>query len=366
MQASRPLPEARRCPANPILKPTDIRPTHPELEVCCVMNAGALRRDGVTYLMLRVDERPHPEQGYVSTAISREGRIEILRFRRDTPGLDTHDPRGFTLPDGRMYITVLSHLRLARSKDGVHFAIEDQPAIFPAEPYEAYAAQDARMTEIEGTVYINYSAVSDHGIATALATTTDFVTYRRHGLIFAPDNRNVCLFPRRIAGAYHALHRPMHAVPIGLNSVWLACSSDLTHWGGHRRVMAPRPGAWDDHHIGGGAPPIETPHGWLVVYHGANRSNRYCLGVALLDRDDPARVLARHTQALLQPVMPYERQGFFGNVVFTDGAVVQDGLLRVYYGASDETVCLADFPLEEVLSALLSLSANGDRNYGEN
>jgi predicted GH43/DUF377 family glycosyl hydrolase len=343
---------ARRCAGNPILKPSDIPPTHPELEVCCVMNAGALRRDGVTYLMLRVDERPHPQEGYVGTAVSHGGKIEILRFRKDTPGLNASDPRGFTLPDGRMLITVLSHLRVARSHDGERFTVDPQPAIFPTEPYEAYAAQDARLTEIDGTVSINYSAVSDYGIATALATTRDFVAYERHGLIFAPDNRNVCLFPRRIDGWYYALHRPMHAVPIGLNSVWLARSQDLIHWGGHRRLMAPSARGWDDHHIGGGAPPIETPDGWLIVYHGSSVDNRYCLGVALLDRDDPSRVLARHEQPLLEPGMDYEKKGFFGNVVFTDGAVVQDGLLRVYYGASDTVTCLADFELEAVLQAL--------------
>jgi predicted GH43/DUF377 family glycosyl hydrolase len=346
------LPVARRCAANPIVTPAHVKPTHPELEVCCVMNAGALRRDGVTYLMLRVDERPHPAEGYVGTAVSHGGKIEILRFRKDTPGLDASDPRGFTLPDGRMLITVLSHLRVARSRDGERFTVDPQPAIFPTEPYEAYAAQDARLTEIDGTVYINYSAVSDHGIATALATTRDFVAYERHGLIFGPDNRNVCVFPERIGGSYCALHRPMHAVPIGRNSVWLARSPDLLHWGGHRRVMAPRQGAWDDFRVGGGAPPIETPDGWLIVYHGANRADRYCLGVALLDRDDPSRVLARHAQPLLEPEMDYEKKGFFGNVVFTDGAVVQNGFLRVYYGASDTVTCLADFELEAVLAAL--------------
>lgn len=320
------------------------------------MNAGALRRDGVTYLMLRVDERPIPQEGYISTAISHGGCVEIMRVRKDTPGLNADDPRGFLMPDGRMFITVLSHLRLARSHDGVHFVIDDQPAILPSEPYEAYAVQDSRMTEINGTVYINYSAVSDYGIATALATTTDFSTYQRHGLIFAPDNRNVCIFPRAINGWYYALHRPMHAVPIGLNSVWLARSKDMIYWGDHLRVMAPRHDGWDNHRVGGGAPPIETPDGWLIVYHGSSIDNRYCLGAALLDRDDPSRVLARHPLPLLEPEMEYEKKGFFGNVVFTDGAVVQDGLLRVYYGASDEVTCLADFDLDELLNALVRSS----------
>ncbi len=167
-----------------------------------------------------------------------------------------------------------------------------------------------------------------------------------------PLNRNVCIFPEKINGWYVALHRPMHNMPLGLNSVWLAQSRDLAYWGNFRRLFAPRPDAWDSHHIGGGAPPIATDKGWLVVYHGSDKDNRYCLGAALLDRENPDRVLCRHPQALLLPEMEYEQKGFFGNVVFTDGAVVQDGLLRVYYGASDQVTCLADYDLEQVLAAL--------------
>ena len=204
-----------------------------------------------------------------------------------------------------------------------------------------------------GTVYITYSAVSDHGVATALATTTDFRTYRRRGVIFAPDNRNVCIFPQAIDGWHYALHRPMHAIPIGASSIWLARTKDFEYWGHHRRLMAPRPGRWDSFRVGGGAPPILTDAGWLVIHHGADRGDRYCLGAALLDRDDPSRVIARRDDPLLEPAEPYEREGFFGNVVFTDGAVVQEGQLRVYYGASDTVTCLADFDLAELLAAVV-------------
>lgn len=347
------LPKARRHPKNPLLTPRDVPPTDERLEVCCVFNTGALRRNGVTYLLLRVDERPIPEAGYVSSAIWRDGRLEFLRFRRDLPGLDASDSRGFILPDGRMLITVLSHLRLATSTDGVNFKVADRPFLYPSEPWESYAVQDCRMTEIDGTVYVNYSAVSDQGIGTGLASTTDFTSVKRHGLVFCPDNRNVCLFPEKINGWYYALHRPMHNVPLGMNSIWLAQSRDLEFWGKFRRLFTPRPEAWDSHHIGGGAPPIATDKGWLVVYHGSDKTNRYALGAALLDRENPDRVLCRHPQALLLPEADYEKRGFFGNVVFTDGAVVQDGLLRVYYGASDEVTCLADYDLAAVLAALV-------------
>jgi predicted GH43/DUF377 family glycosyl hydrolase len=346
------LPQARRHTKNPLLTPHDVLPTDERLEVCCVFNAGALRRNGMTYLLLRVDERPIPQDGYVSAAICRDGNLEFKHYRRDLPGLDAGDSRGFILPDGQMLITVISHLRLATSADGVNFTVADQPFLYPSEPWESYAVQDCRMTEIDGTVYINYSAVSDQGVATALASTTDFKDVNRHGLIFCPDNRNVCIFPEKVNGWYYAMHRPMHNIPLGFNGIWLAQSRDLEFWGKFRRLMTPRPDAWDNHHIGGGAPPIATDKGWLVVYHGSDQDNRYCLGAALLDRENPDHVLCRHPQALLAPDMDYEQKGFFGNVVFTDGVVVQDGLLRVYYGASDQVTCLADYDLEQVMAAL--------------
>ena len=343
---------AARHGSNPLITPADVPPTRDDLEVACVMNAGALKRDGATYLMLRVDERPIPEDGFVSTAVMVDGNLEVRRFAVDTPGLDTSDSRGIVLPDGQMLITVLSHLRLARSTDGVNFEIDPKPAIFPGEPWEAYAAQDARMTEIEGTVYINYSAVSDQGVATALASTRDFERYARHGIVFLPDNRNVCIFPRKIGGLYRAMSRPMHNMALAKHSIWLSCSPDLRYWGDHVRLMTIRPHSWDSFRVGGGAPPVATDEGWLVIYHGAGADDRYCLGAALLDLDDPRRLLARLDHAILEPETDYETRGFFGNVVFTDGAVLDGKTLIIYYGASDQVTCRADLDVQELLAAL--------------
>lgn len=344
--------ELKRHPSNPLITPEQVPSTRDDFEVACVMNAGAIQRGSATYLMLRVDERPIAAEGMVSTAMFVDGKVEVRRFPLDMPGIKTSDSRGIGLPDGTLLITVLSHLRVARSEDGVHFDIDAEPAIFPSESWEAYAAQDSRMVEIDGVVYINYSAVSDQGVATALASTHDFLEYEKHGIIFLPDNRNVCLFPEKIGGGYCAMSRPMHAMPLARNSIWLSRSADLRFWGDHRLLMRTRPGSWDCHRIGGGAPPIETEDGWLLIYHGADASDRYCLGAALLDRDDPTVVRSRLPEPILQPEESYERQGFFGNVVFTDGAVVVDDNLHVYYGASDETTCLASIPMIDLLESL--------------
>lgn len=344
---------ATRHPANPLITPEDVPPTQDGLEVTCVMNAGALRHDGLTYLMLRVDERPVQEDGYVSHPVSVGGEVTMERYPVDMPGLDLSDSRAIMLPDGRMRITVLSHLRLAKSENGVDFEVDPEPTIFPTEPWESYGAQDSRMTELDGTVYVNYSAVSEQGVGTALASTKDMKNFKRHGLIFLPDNRNVCLFPREINDSYVAISRPMHSLPIGRHSIWLSRSPDLEFWGDHRWLMGPREDAWDSFRVGGGAPPIETERGWLLIYHGATEDDRYCLGAALLDTDDPTQVVARLDEPILEPEASYECEGFFDDVVFTDGAVLEGETLRIYYGASDEVTCLAELELTQLLRSMV-------------
>jgi predicted GH43/DUF377 family glycosyl hydrolase len=204
--------------------------------------------------------------------------------------------------------------------------------------------------------WINYTAVSPDGIATALASTRDFRTFERHGIIFPPDNRDVTIFPERIEGRYVALHRPMPS-GLGQPSIWLATSGDLMCWGGHRIVAGARTDCWDDAKVGGGAVPFRVRFGnrdaWLCVYHGVTGSPpTYSLGALLLDGRNPARVLARSREPILRPEAPYEREGFFGQVVFTCGLLAEDDLVRIYYGAADGVTAVADLSLDEIMTGL--------------
>ena len=122
-------------------------------------------------------------------------------------------------------------------------------------------------------------------------------------------------------------------------------------------VMTPRRGLWDGGRIGGGAVPIKTDRGWLAIYHGADEQNRYALGAVLCDLAQPARVLARSAQPLLVPEAPYEVAGFFGNVVFTCGTIVEDDTLAIFYGAADRCVCAASVSLSEVLDSLTPIAS---------
>ncbi len=142
------------------------------------------------------------------------------------------------------------------------------------------------------------------------------------------------------------------APEIGGNYIWIAQSPDLRHWGNHRCVARTRPGRWDSARIGAGCAPIRTDRGWLMIYHGADEAHRYCLGAMLLDAEDPSKVLARSDRPILEPEAPYEQTGFFGNVVFSNGQIVDGDRIALYYGASDEVICRADFSVREILQTL--------------
>lgn len=351
---------ARRADQNPILTPQSVPPSRPELEVVGVFNPAVTRHDDAVLLLLRVAEAaPARSEDEITAPVydADGGRLHVKRWRRGAKGVDAGDPRTVTV-DGRTWLTSLSHLRVARSRDGVHFEVERAPAMFPATPYESFGIEDPRITLIDGTYWINYTAVSPLGIATALASTTDFRTFHRHGIIFPPNNRDVTIFPDRIDGRYVALHRPMPE-GIGQPAMWAATSSDLLSWGEHRFVAAARTGSWDDAKIGGGAVPFPVwargQSGWLAIYHGVTSSPlTYSLGALWLDARDPSRVIARSREPILCPEKPYEREGFFGGVVFTCGLLVEDDLVRIYYGAADGVTAVADLSLEEILSGMSS------------
>lgn len=343
----------KRFAQNPILTPRDVIPSQPDMEVTLVLNPGAFRYQGKIGLLLRVAERPVQEEGWVSTPVfdpaSGPG-LRILKIRKDDPELVGDDPRGFDY-QGRSYLTTLSHLRLAWSEDGIHFEVEPRPALCGGGPYESFGVEDCRVEFVNGRYWLTYSAASDFGCGVGLVSTTDWKAFERHGLIFPPHNKDCALFPEKIAGHYWAMHRPS-GVDLGGHFIWVSKSPDMIHWGDHACVATTRPGRWDSQRVGGGAAPIRTERGWLAIYHGADARSRYCLGGLLLDLEDPRRVLARSETPVMEPEAEYEKKGFFGDVVFTNGHVVDGDKILIYYGASDTVVCGASCPLSGLLATL--------------
>ncbi len=344
-----------RSPHNPIIEPKDVKPSRGDYEVIGVFNAGVARFESEIILLLRVAERPistHPDVVLAGVYDVAKGEIVLKEFSKDDSAIDFSDPRLIITPT-ETYLTSISHLRLARSADGINFEIEDAPAISPANDYETFGIEDPRISFIDGTYYISYVAVSPLGVTTCLASTKDFASYQRHGVIFCPDNKDVVLFPERIDGKYHALHRPVSQL-FKKHEIWIAESPDLTCWGNHRYLMGLRRHCWEDTKIGAGAVPFRIENGWVEIYHGTDRNNRYCLGAVLTDADQPWMVLARTEKPVLEPQADYEIEGFFGNVVFCCGLLYEDDKLKIYYGVADTAICYAELPLQDVLENLNS------------
>jgi predicted GH43/DUF377 family glycosyl hydrolase len=342
-----------RSPDNPIIKPEDVKPSRDDFEVIGVFNAGATRLEDQIILLLRVAERPINTNPYVVlTAIynDAEKRLVVTEFPRNNPEIDFSDPR-LIIQSGQTYLTSISHLRLARSIDGINFEIDDVPAITSANAYEAFGVEDPRISLIDSIYYITYVAVSPLGVTTCLISTKDFNSFQRYGVIFCPENKDALLFPDKVDGKYYALHRPISPL-FNKQDIWVAESPDLYCWGNHHRLMGPNPGQWDEAKIGAGAPPFKTDYGWLEIYHGVNRNNRYCLGAVMLDGNEPWKIITRANKPIIEPQAGYECDGFFGNVVFSCGVLCEDDVVKTYYGAADTVICYAEMSLKEIIDTL--------------
>jgi beta-1,4-mannooligosaccharide/beta-1,4-mannosyl-N-acetylglucosamine phosphorylase len=242
----------------------------------------------------------------------------------------------------------VSQIRVARSANGVDgWEIDSKPLIEPGLsdlPYEEWGCEDARVTRVgPRTWLVAYVAYSRYGPAVAIATTEDFRTLDRKGVVLAPTNKDAAVFPRKFNDQWVMLHRPVTG---GQEHIWYAYADlDFAHWGSPGVLLAQHGGPWwDGLRVGVGAPPILTDQGWLLIYHGVKEMGQrpvYRLGLALLDLDDPRRVLRRSRDWAFAPETSYEQQGLVPGVVFTCGSVQRGDETWMYYGAADTVVGLA-------------------------
>jgi predicted GH43/DUF377 family glycosyl hydrolase len=341
-----------------LLRPSDLQPSRDELEVVGVFNPGAVEVGDEVVLLARVAERPREH---------RPGFTPLPRWDPDSAlavdwvpneELDCSDPREIRLKrNGAVRLAFISHLRVVRSPDGRTVGSIDGARFAPDVQYEEFGAEDPRITRIGDTFYFTYVAVSRHGAATALASTADFRTFQRHGIIFCPENKDVVLFPERIGGEYVALHRPKTAIRFSPPEIWLARSPDLVHWGGHEPVRTGI-GEWETGRTGAGPPPVRTPEGWVQIYHGNNKRDDgpgvgdYAAGALLLHLEDPKRLVRQSREPILVPETEFERAGFVPNVIFPTGIVERDDTLLVYYGAADAATGVVEISRTELIDAL--------------
>ncbi len=300
----------RRYEGNPILTPGNW-----PYKVNSVFNPGAVKFKDETLLLVRVEDR----QGY-------------------------------------------SHLTLARSKDGrTSWQISPEPTLKPDRSVgeEVFGLEDPRITwikelEVYVVVCVSFVAnVAGEPPGISLITTKDFSKFERLGQQLVPPNKDASLFSKTIKGRYALTHRP---IVEGRADIWVCFSPDLKHWGDNRVLISARHRSWDANRVGLGPPPIETPEGWLIIYHGVRvtaSGSLYRIGLALLDLDT-LKVTHRSKEWIFGPKEVYERVGDTDDVVFASGALVDETTneLLVYYGACDSVVGLAIANLDDVLTYL--------------
>ncbi len=314
-----------RHPDNPIITRSDIPDILPNIiDVSSVFNPGAIKFNGSYIMLLRVQNR------------------------------------------GRETCIIK-----AESKNGVDFKVDNKVVDFigiDKIKEKIYHIYDARITAIENDYYIMFAMDMESGCKLGLAKTSDFKVYNFLGIVSEGDIRNGVLFPEKINGKYLRYDRPnkiqLASGPVSGNTIMLSESDDLLNWKTVKPVISGRFHYWDEN-IGSGPPPVKTIKGWLHIYHGVAThfasSNIYQAGVALLDLNDPSKVLSRGKYNILEPRELYEMVGQVQNVVFPSGLIVEDydakgfavldSKVLVYYGAADTVVGLATSTIRELIKA---------------
>ena len=280
-----------------------------------VFNAGATRFNGETVLLMRVEDR-----------------------------------RG------------ISHLTVARSRDGItQWQIDPRPTLIPDPdnyPEEIWGIEDPRITCLEEREEwaVAYTAYSRGGPLVSLACTKNFKNFERMGSVMPPEDKDAALFPVRFNDRWAMIHRPVSAFPSMGAHIWISFSPDLKHWGDHQILIPARIGGWwDANKIGLSPPPLKTDEGWLILYHGVRTTASgaiYRLGLALLDLENPSKLIVRSDQWVFGPEESYEIFGDVNKVVFPCGWTTIGDKVRLYYGGADTCIALATASLSELLAWL--------------
>jgi len=341
-----------------LLSPSDIRPIREDLECIGAFNPGAAILDDRLALLVRVAVRPKEHrQGFLSTVECWDGDMKIDWLASgdyDTRDHRIHVHRG----DGRVCLSSMSYLQtywITNFKEPIsewHWEAGD--VVMPSSLYETYGIEDARCTWIEGCCYVTYTSVSAHGACPSLMTTTDFKTFMRHGVILPCENKDVVLFPERIDGDLHCLHRPVSATKFCQPEMWTAASDDAVRWGNHH-VLASGEGENEDDRIGAGTPPAKHGQRYWAMYHASQKSDpanavgRY-VGAMMefVIFDGRVQLQRRSRQPLLTPTESWEVEGFVPNVVFPMAMLATREQWLVVYGAADTHVAVASFSSNEI------------------
>ncbi len=306
--------------------------------------------DGYEYVVWRYKNNPIIPRDLIPSSNSIFNSA-VVPFRGEFAGV-------FRCDDRRRYM----QLHIGRSKDGINWKIENERIKFISDDPELgnfVYGYDPRVCWIEDRYYVTWCNWY-HGPTIGVGYTYDFKKFYQLENAYLPFNRNGVLFPRKMKGKYAMLNRPSDNGHTPFGDIFYSESPDMCHWGKHRHVMSPTYG-WQSTKIGAGATPIETIEGWLLIYHGVLTSCNgfvYSAGAALLDIDEPWKVLYRTEPYLLSPQKIYECVGDVPNVVFPCSALCDapTGRITIYYGSADTVTCLAFTQVDELIDYIKSNS----------
>ncbi len=234
-----------------------------------------------------------------------------------------------------------------------------EPVIKRETPAEQQGCEDARIVKFGDTFYIFYTAYNGLQVRVAAASTRDFVTFKKHGVII-PDinNKDAMMFPEPINDKVVLIHRVEPNIQFAyFDSIEQMLSGDKNYWENYLKrldeftVMRPQ-FDWEYSKIGAGAPPIKTERGWLLIYHGVDKNLVYRAGAALLDLENPMKVIGRLPYPILEPERNYELKGDVPNVVFPEGTALFGNELLVFYGGADKVIAMARVDINELVEAL--------------
>ena len=261
-----------------------------------------------------------------------------------------------------------TNIGLAYSDDGIHWDVQPQPC-FALRGGDIRRAYDPRLTVIDGRCYMCFAVDTNHGVRGGIAVTDDFDKFEILSLA-VPDNRNMVLFPEKIGGYYVRLERPMPVYSRGRDrfDTWLSRSPDLRFWGDSELVFGVEDVPFANDKVGPGAPPIKTDKGWLATFHGVIRDESrgkhgweskwvkmYYAGIALLDLENPSKVIGMYKKPLIAPELYHETtEGFRTDVIFPGGMILEpSGEVKIYYGAADTVECVATADVNDLVKLCL-------------
>jgi beta-1,4-mannooligosaccharide/beta-1,4-mannosyl-N-acetylglucosamine phosphorylase len=255
------------------------------------------------------------------------------------------------------------NIHSGRSEDAIHWELEEEPIEWICDDPEIAAFEhryDPRVCWLEDRYYVTWCN-GYHGPTIGVGYTYDFEKFYQLENAFLPHNRNGVLFPRKINGKFAMYSRPSDRGHTPFGDIFYSESPDMCHWGCHRHVMSPKGWTWQSTKVGAGPTPIETTEGWLMIYHGVLTSCNgfvYSMGAALMDIDEPWKVMYRSALYLLSPQKLYECVGDVPNVAFPCAALVDapTGRVAIYYGGADTVTCLAYAQVDELIEYVKSNS----------